>query len=183
MILHIVRERIEQRLSVLVGLPLWGMGRAADLEWFQFGGKRGVEDRRGEHRTVGDWTLHVQCAWRIVQAGTILVASQDLHWPAGIQTSADLDVTEEGNWAWDRSGPRRLDERTAALRQVLDTNSPLVEAVEADAVGSLHVGFNGGYALEIFPDTTLEDMEHWRFFEPHRQTAHFVVGGRDATKE
>lgn len=175
-ILQAVREQIEQRLGVLLGLPLWAMGRATDLEWFQFRGQREVVNRRGEKRTVGDWALHVQCPWRIVQVGKILVASADLYYPAGIHKFDDLELAKEGGWAWDRNGPCRLDERTAALHQVLDTDPPTVEGVQADAVGSLRIGLSSGYVLELFPHCTLEDQEHWRFFEPYRDKRHFVVG-------
>ena len=175
-ILQTVREQIEQRLSVLLGLPLWAMGRAADLEWFHFGGQREVVNRRGEKKAVGDWALHVQCPWRIVHMGKILVASADLYYPAGIHRFDDLELADEGGWAWDRNGPRRLDERTAALQQLLDTDPPTVEGVQADAVGSLRISFSGGYMLELFPNGTLDDQEHWRFFEPYRDKRHFVVG-------
>lgn len=60
---------IEAALAPLVGLPLWASGRAGDLQWFQFGAKHAVVAQsgsaKGTERTVGDYALHVQCAWRI----------------------------------------------------------------------------------------------------------------------
>ena len=54
-----------------MGLPLWAVGRAGSLVWFQFGERRPVTDRKGEHREVGAYALHVDCPWRLVDdAGT-----------------------------------------------------------------------------------------------------------------
>jgi hypothetical protein len=78
-------------------------------------------------------------------------------------------------WSWDQGGPTRLDERTAIFHQVLDANSPVVESVKADEAGGVRLAFSSEYALEIFPDHTLED-EYWRLFEPHQNRQHFFGG-------
>jgi hypothetical protein len=58
-------------LQALVGLPLWAVGRAGSLVWFQFGARRTVTDRKGEQREVGAYALHVDCPWRLIdEAGT-----------------------------------------------------------------------------------------------------------------
>jgi hypothetical protein len=57
-----MRTQIQEALEVLIGQPLWSSGRAADLEWFQFGARKTVQDSRGQDREVGGFALHVQCA-------------------------------------------------------------------------------------------------------------------------
>ncbi len=52
-------ERVQQELRKLVGLELTATARAADLRGFHFG-----ELRPYRGRTVGEFALHVQCAWR-----------------------------------------------------------------------------------------------------------------------
>jgi hypothetical protein len=52
-------------LQSLVGLPLWAVGRAGSLVWFQFGARRTVKDRKGAQREVGAYALHVDCPWRL----------------------------------------------------------------------------------------------------------------------
>jgi hypothetical protein len=42
-----MREQVQKALDVLVGESLWVSGRAADLEWFAFGPRRGVKGFRG----------------------------------------------------------------------------------------------------------------------------------------
>jgi len=55
-------------------------------------------------------------------------------------------------------------------------NPLVVEAVQADAVGSLHIILGDGFALDIFPDVSISG-EHWRLFRPRTKAAHFVVTG------
>ncbi|AUX33820.1 MULTISPECIES: hypothetical protein [Sorangium] len=56
-----VRERIEQTLRVLVGLPLRYMGRAVDMAWLGFGDMVEVPKRNGWTRWVARHALHLQC--------------------------------------------------------------------------------------------------------------------------
>jgi hypothetical protein len=61
-----VTEAIERALRPLLGLPLWAVGRAASLAWFQFGDRRTVPTFRGGSKVVGAYALHLDCPWRIV---------------------------------------------------------------------------------------------------------------------
>jgi hypothetical protein len=61
-----VTDEIERALQPLVGLPLWAVGRAGSLEWFQFGGPRTVPTLRGGTKEVGEFALHLDCPWRLV---------------------------------------------------------------------------------------------------------------------
>jgi len=60
-----MKERIERATKVLIGKGLWNATRAADLASFQFGRRRELPDIYGNMKTVGEYSLHVQCAWRI----------------------------------------------------------------------------------------------------------------------
>jgi hypothetical protein len=143
---------IESALAPLVGLPLWASGRAADLQWFQLGAQHLVTVQhgptKGTERTVGDYALHVQCAWRISGPTGIVVASRDRYVPAG-----DPDK-EPPEWRWDRPGANRCDQR-----------------IETWCLALSH-----GHALEVFPDDS-QDGEHWRLLQPARDADHFVVTG------
>lgn len=61
-----MRDTIQNELSVLLGLPLWAVGRAGSLEWFHFGGHHAVPDRRTEIKDVGDFALHIDCTWSLI---------------------------------------------------------------------------------------------------------------------
>lgn len=165
-----MKEQIEETLQCLLGLPLWGASRAADLESFQFGDRRTVSSRRGGTKEVGEYALHVQCAWRIVGKYGIVVASRDRYYPAGNADEFPPD------FEWDCPGANRCDERVAVLFKET-ANSPLaVEAIQADNAGSIYLTLSGGYKLEVFPDDSLPG-EYWRLFQPSKETEHFVITG------
>ena len=63
-----MRDTIQSRLSVLLHLPLWAVGRAGTLEWFHFGGHHAVPDRRIEIKDVGDFALHIDCPWLLLSS-------------------------------------------------------------------------------------------------------------------
>lgn len=166
-----MKDEIERSLSALVGLPLWGSGRAADMEMFAFGERRVVPDRRGEPVEVGQYALHVQCAWRLVEADRIVVASRDYFYSAG-----NPDV-EPPDFDHDQPGANRRDERIKAFFSHCGEDLPVVQRVEADRVGSLRIAMSRDVTLDVFPNGSLED-EYWRFFTPRSNASHFVVTGR-----
>ncbi len=165
-----MKEQIEETLQCLLGLPLWGASRASDLQSFQFGDRGTVSTRRRGTKEVGEYALHVQCAWRIAGKDGIVVASRDRYYPAGNPDEFPPD------FEWDYPGVNRCDERVAALFSET-VNSPLtVEAIQADNAGSISLTLRGGYKLEVFPDDSLPG-EHWRLFQPSIKTEHFVITG------
>lgn len=169
-----VAEQVVAALSVLRGLPLWTVRRAADLQNFQFGKRRTVASalpsRRGQVYEVGEYALHVQCAWRLRGPEGIVVASRDRYYPAGNpdEVADDFD--------WDRPGANRCDARIADF---IATACPLAaEAVSADDVRGFTLRFSKGYALDVFPHDSL-GREHWRLLPPSSEAPHVVFeGGR-----
>jgi hypothetical protein len=61
-----VKTAIERALRPLTGFPLWALGRAASLVWFQFGDRRTVPSLRGGQKEVGEYALHLECPWQLV---------------------------------------------------------------------------------------------------------------------
>ena len=165
-----MKDKIEGSVSALVGLPMWAAGRAADMAMFTFGDRRLVQNRLGEVVEVGKYSLHVQCAWRLVGANGIIVASRDYYVPAG-----NPDV-EPPDFDYDQPGANRRDERMAAFFAECKDEVPVVERIEADRVGSLRITMTSDITPEVFPNDSL-DGEHWRFFG-RTARKHFVVTGR-----
>jgi hypothetical protein len=165
-----MRTQVQKALNVLIGQPLWSSGRAADLEWFQFGLRKIVKDSRGNEREVGEYALHVQCAWRITHQEQVVVASRDLYSP---REESD-DRPEDFNW--DVQGANRRDQRIAELFQN-ETRQFVVRKVEAGKAGSFTIVLDDDYALDVFPDDSLSG-EHWRIFKPYAGEPHFVVSGK-----
>lgn len=161
-------------LGKLIGLPLWAAGRAGNLEWFQFGDKRKVIDEfRGKEKVVGDYALHVQCAWRIIGPAGIEVASNDRYYPASGEGNIDLVDFE-----WDRPGKNRCDEKISALFALRGPEPFVVADVEIDSGGSIKLMLGDTYTLEVFPDSSLS-REQWRLFQPYQDTDEIVLTGQD----
>jgi hypothetical protein len=165
-----MREQVQRALDVLIGKALWSSGRAADLEWFQFGQLRTVKDFHGDAKEVGEYALHVQCAWRIRHRDQVVVGSRDVYVPP--QESAD----QPRDFGWDVQGANRCDTRIAELFQK-ETQRFLVQQVEVGEAGAFTVILNSEYALDVFPNDSLSS-EHWRILRPYSEEPHFVVSGK-----
>jgi hypothetical protein len=70
-----VKDAIERALHPLLGLPLWAVGRAGSLAWFQFGQARSVPAFRGGPKKVGEYALHLDCPWRLIEPTGLVVAT------------------------------------------------------------------------------------------------------------
>lgn len=57
------KRAIKDRLSDLVGMPMWAVGRAASLVWIQFGDRLVAKSPLGHTREVGTYALHIDCPW------------------------------------------------------------------------------------------------------------------------
>jgi hypothetical protein len=158
---------IQQALMRLVGLPLRFIGRAANLLWLHFGATHEVAARGGGTKTVGDWAIHVQCAWRLCRHGRIELAYRDYYY------SADGDALDD----WDTPGKSRFDRLAAVLGREFETTPPVVHSVTTDDVGGFSLTLSHDYRLDVFPDHSShdDDSEHWRLFEPGSDREHFVV--------
>lgn len=167
-----MKEKIKKELSVLIGLPIVEAGRIADLEWFSFGKLLEVIDTRGKKKLVGEYVIHIQCAWRITGPNGIIVASRDKYFPKGGW------IGNEEDFEWDNPGENRCDQR---IEEFFKKNRTLiVKTVEADYYGSFQLGLKGGFSLEAFPDSS-NDVEFWRLFQPYKKQSHFVVTGQGTT--
>jgi hypothetical protein len=159
-------QRISDCLSVLRALPFWACGRAADLQWLQFGERYIQGGAKGQD--VGDFALHIQCAWRLRGPSGIIVASRDRYYPKGDRDAADEDFN------WDTPGGNRCDER---MQSFLSKYCPVrVESISVDEVGGFSLVLEGGFVFEVFPDNS-RNGEYWRLFQPGTDSPHIVLKG------
>lgn len=122
----------------------------------------------GRTKEVGEYALHIQCAWRIRHGERVIVGSRDLYSPP--HESDDPD-----NFDGDVQGANRRDVGIAELFQN-ETRQFMVRDVEVGEAGAFTISFDDGYALDVFPDDSLS-AEHWRLFKPSAEEPHFVVTG------
>ncbi len=187
-----VKNEIEHHLRLLIGLPLSIVRRAADLLVLHFGAIREIEIgiKAGKPRgkgTVGDFSLHIQCPWRIEDATKIITGQGDLYLSA--ETGEYFDDVENGDTCYE-FGKNLQDKRIGELLQGLDpitgsyinaTKSLVVEKVDADNFGGATIYLSGGYRLSIFPYST--QGEHWRLIRCEADVPHFVVSGSQVEVE
>lgn len=131
--------RADEIAGILTGAVVRSVGRAADMGVVEFDGPRG--------ETV---MVHLQCPFRIVQDGTILLGS------------ADMRHAQKG------AGPRAFDEfrmiydaRAAKLSAILGELRPSVVGVGVGEAGELTVTWEPAFRLVAFPDCSGQ-IEAWR---------------------
>jgi len=168
---NVIKKQIENTLNILIDMQVNDSGRAGDLQWFTFYPANPASPIIDSNVQLLEYALHVQCAWRIVGIEGIIVASRDRYYPAGVDPYKDLE-----NFDWDKAGNNRRDERINKFLNDRKDSPLVVLAIEADDLGSIHIRFKGGYALDIFPDDSLRG-EFWRFFKRSSTDKHFVVTG------
>lgn len=163
----------DEALSKLQGLALTRVNRAAMMLMFWFGDERVVPDtHRGGERTVPDFALHVQCAWRLCRHGRILIGSQDVLYDA----DTPWDQPNPEGFEWDVAGANRCDRFFAAFPPAESSVPLIVATVSTDELGGFRLGLSGGFSLQCFPDAGTPD-EIWRLLQPGRQTDHYVAEG------
>lgn len=166
---------VVEELKKIVGLPLISAGRACDLIWFVFGGMVKREDeRRGSFQEAAEYSLHVQCAWRLTDPERIITGSADKFIP-------NSESNYDDNFDWDVQGANRCDEQLKKLFTHFG-NELMVKDVTADRFGGLGIYLTENLFLEIFPDNSTDD-EVWRFFKRGEDVPHLVVTGRGACRE
>ena len=165
-----MQPQIERELSRIVGMPLRHIKRASNMLMVDVGEPRAVQDPRGRTVEEGEYAIHVQCAWRIVDERRILVASGDFY-VASSSYSGD-----SATWDWDVPGHNLFDERVGTLFRATDRH-PVVDEIHVDRYGGFQIEFTDGTVLETFPASS-EDSEYaeaWRLFRLGDDGAHFVV--------
>jgi|SRR6185503_15085423 hypothetical protein len=143
-----MRNDIERTLHRLVGQPLWAVGRAASLTWFQFGDRRLVSTRQGDTKEVGSYALHLQCPWSWSRSwGEVIADNFSSH--EELSGLLIAPVTCDG-----------IEARDDGAFQMTFADHTVLVVVPTRVMQ---------------PD---EYDEYWRFFVPYAATPHFVVGPR-----
>jgi hypothetical protein len=142
--------------------------------WLHFGDRRWAPTDRDPDRDVGEFAVHVSCAWRVSARGGVVTGRSDIYVPA------DPDEDEE-QFRWDRPGHSIVDQQ---LRSWIEAhvNEPLVVLdVTVDRCAGFTLRFANSAAFEVFPDAFSmphEIREQWRIFRPAREAPHFVVNNQ-----
>lgn len=122
---------------------------------------------KGQSVEVRDFSLHVDCDWRVRGLEGIVVGWLDMFYRSGEASNADDDD-------WDRHAKGATSRRDERLEAWLAHGPYEVQHAHADAVGGFTLELARNYALDVFPTSSL-DYEHWRLLSP--DGPHFVVRG------
>lgn len=142
-------------LQKLIGQPLVDMWRVLNMAVFAFGDDvKWISTDSGE-RTGSRYALHVQCPFRLLRNGRVLVGSDDL-WVEAKNPSAVRSSEGQEETYYD----------LVVSRIVRGTKeSPLiVRSIRTSGCGDLALDLSDGVAIEVVP-TSARPSEAWRFLE------------------
>jgi hypothetical protein len=154
-------------VAALNGKPIWGPGRAVDMQIFQFGDRVPIVNRHGRDRMIGEYRLHIQSRWRFVLAGVAFVTYEDIRLPTTDAPDAPFD---------EDLGSRTL--RDELLERFVSESSDSERTVEQATVTEsrgLQLRFRGGATLEV--DAEEPGFEAWRLLRPDGSHA-VMLGSR-----
>ncbi|MFD3735617.1 hypothetical protein [Streptomyces sp. NPDC058632] len=134
-------DRTSEIRRLLLGATVHSVGRAADM---------GVVEFAARHDEVIN--AHLQCPFRIVQEGKLLIGSRDMRYA---QRGAGAEAFDRFETVYDS--------RAATLNGVLERLRPVVGEVALGDAGSVTVEWQPGFRLEVFPDCS-GSVESWRVF-------------------
>jgi hypothetical protein len=170
-----VGNRIQSHVQQLIGLQLTIARLAGSGRNFHFGPIRPVD--KG---TVGEFALHIQCAWRLEGPDGIYTGDRDIWWPNPETERWSKDWSyEKGNSVQDTRLKELLQGYDPETRSWINTTDQLfVERVKTSQYGDLTLYLSGEYRLVLFLTNTTK--ESWRLFRPRSKRPHLVIDlGRD----
>ncbi len=152
-------------LDNLVGKPLTGVNHAADMAMIGFGEGPLVE-RRGKTIQLSEWDLHLQCPWRFVRDGSVILASTDFHYEAATGAPCDRGEVRKSVFFANRN----------SMLDWMGGNPVTVVSLTMKAAGAFDLVFDRDLELNVLPafSQNFHAMEEWRLFQPGTDADHFV---------
>ena len=143
-------DQRKNKIQELIGLNLTQTSRSSNMECLKFGFKA-----NDKNQNIGEFGLHIQTDWRIINEGNILVGSSDLFEP-NFENQSELDFDyETGNL------------RDEKLEAIIKSDNLIVSKIEIDKVGGLTILFKNQTELQIIPTNSSksEYNEFWRLID------------------
>jgi hypothetical protein len=162
-------------LDVLIAKPVTRSQRVLEMEMFMFGSETDITNRDGKLRKRSEFSLHVQCPWRITASGRVIVQYTDLldspRGPSKRSFNPEHDPTRR-----DELLVEFFQERTTQPRTVVKTNTL--------SDGESQIAFDDGALLELSPSASDPlrpggwdpASEYWRLTLP--DGVHLVMTGK-----
>lgn len=139
-------------LGELVNEKIFDIGRAADLLWIHIGEKILVKNYKGLDVEKGSYAIHVQCPWRIIHHGKLVLGNMDIY--------RHKDSIVESEFDWSEIGNSVFDEKIEKIKnEVLPIK---VNDYILDAIGSLKLICEDEIIFEVTPNSSGK-IEFWRY--------------------
>lgn len=119
-----------------------------------------VKTFHGGEKEAGDYSIHIQCDWKITRCCKTNDSFID-----GLNVNVQPLLLKKdyiNNLVAD------------PIAKFADILGSKIELISADEYGGAKIQFDKGCTLEIVPEDLLSD-ELWRFFIPSNSDTHFVV--------
>ena len=153
-------DKTKNKIQELIGLNLTQTNRSSNMECLKFGFK--INDKK---QNIGEFGLHIQTDWRIINEENILVGSNDLF-------EANSENQSESEFDYETGNLR--DEK---LRKIINSDNLIVSKIETDKIGGLNILFKNQIELQIIPTNSSESEynEFWRLIDNRKlKTEHIV---------
>lgn len=153
------------KMQDLVGQRLAGVGRSADMLWLALGEKVSTRNIMQQPVRRNHFALHLQCPWRFVQEGEVLLGSEDIYY------------TGDGEYRDEMNEPRGMDARFDDFVRdgFFEKGEFVITQVKAATRGDLVLQFSGGLFLETFVNATYTGRwEPWRLVD-FEENEHYVM--------
>ncbi|HTR43768.1 MAG TPA: hypothetical protein VMH87_19320 [Pseudomonadales bacterium] len=155
-------------LKSLIGLRLRHINRSSNMLFLQFGEPREISSRDGGLKAVYDWTVQIQCPWRISQHSRVVIGYRDFYYS---------DVAQNNEAVMNKS---RYDSVLNSLCAEFETTPPRVISIDADDTGAFSLHLSDDYRLDAITAENTASGKHWRIFEPGVDGKSFVFPPSEA---
>ncbi len=110
----------------------------------------------------GSFGLNIQCPWRILKHGKLILGSNDIFMPINDGFESEFDWSEIGGSVFD-------DRVEKIIRDLLPLK---VILVCVDEIGDLKIAFEKEVIFEVMPNSSVK-VEFWRFIN-YKTNEHVV---------
>jgi hypothetical protein len=157
----------------LAGMKLSIWRRAANMLNIQFG-----EIKKLDRGSVGEWAMHAQCPWRLMNGDLIVTGNNDLYEPAKPGKRFNWNKWyDEATWTDNKMESivhRTLGGYDRRTRSIVNIGRKfIVSSIKITKCGDCTILFTHGWKLQFFANGVTG--ERYRFIN-HSTKNHFVFG-------
>jgi hypothetical protein len=154
--LQIMQELVDKNLNDIIFQPTQGIISNTNMLAINFGNR--VE-----------YSLHVFCFVRILQANNLLFTSSDEFFKADYTQISVID-NESGQYA----GKSLLEKNIKNAKKLL--KNAVITKVDINGIGDIFIEFDNEITIEITIDCMCENYEYYRFIKyADKRNLHYVV--------